>query len=58
MVVMKQLIHNLRFGYVDIKSLTRDEILGVLDYCLPADVIQLCQQEITRRRNLNLEKQK
>jgi phage host-nuclease inhibitor protein Gam len=49
-----QLIKDLRWGNVDIKTLTREEIMEITDYYAP-DVIALCHEEIKRRRNMNLD---
>jgi len=50
----KLVIHNLRYGYTDIKELTNKNIVNIMDYYLPEDVMQLCVDEIARRRKENL----
>lgn len=53
---MKEKIRKLRFGLLNINSLTDDEILEVMDYYVTPDVLELCQSEIFRRCESNLRK--
>lgn len=48
---MKKKINDLRFGLTDPITLEDSEIVTLLDYCLPGDVISLLFYEIKRRRN-------
>lgn len=50
------LIHDLRFGYTDIRSLSDKGIINLLDYYLPYGVNGLCLGEMKRRREANLSK--
>lgn len=52
---MKALIHDLRFGIVDPMTLTDTQIVKLLDYCLPSDVIGLLTHEVCRRRDDRIE---
>ena len=47
-------IHNLRFGYKDIADFNDRDIVALMDYNLPHDVMSLCFAEIGRRRYKNL----
>ncbi len=47
---MKEMIHDLRFGLIDIEVLSDDRIVELLDYCLPSDVFNLVLSDIHRRR--------
>ena len=51
---MKELIHNIRFGNKDIRSLTDKELEALLGYNLSQDVFELCYIEIRRRRDIKL----
>ena len=48
------LIHDLRFGYTNIRSLTDEGIINLLGYYLPYGVAGLCLGEMNRRRGVNL----
>ncbi len=47
-------IHNLRFGYKDIADYDDRDIVALMDYNLPHDVMSLCFAEIGCRRLKNL----
>ncbi len=53
----KKLIEDIRFGITGIESLSLPEIVELMDYCLPADVWDICQNEINRVRAKNLERE-
>ena len=53
---MKKKIQDIRFGWLDVKSMTDDEIVEIIEYCLPSDVLALIFGEIARRRGVRLEK--
>lgn len=53
----RKLIHKIQFGYSSIEILSDYEILELMDYCLPIDVIAICRTEICRRREINLRKE-
>lgn len=55
-MAMDLLIHRLRFGKVAVESLSDNQLLEVLDFNLPHDVMDLCLRDICRRRNINLDK--
>ncbi len=52
---MREILNEVRFGRIDIKSFSDDEIRLAIDFHLPPPVMQLCFNEIARRRNENLE---
>ncbi len=47
-------IHNLRFGYKNIEDYDDREIVVIMDYNLPHDIMAMCLGEISRRRAINL----
>lgn len=49
-------IHNLRFGYKNIEEFDDRDIVAIMGYNLPSDVMLLCLAEIKRRRCKNLAK--
>jgi hypothetical protein len=53
-MTMKEKIHAIRFGLTDVKTLSDDEIVEMLDYCLSPDVIGILSNEIHRRRTERL----
>lgn len=53
---MKQLIHDVRFGITALSELSNTELLELMDYNIPQDVIEMCFTEIRDRRQQNLKK--
>jgi len=54
-MTIKEKIHNLEWGSVDVRNLTAEEIEQIIDFCVPLAVMQLLCDEITRRREMRLE---
>jgi hypothetical protein len=54
-MTVKQKIHNLEWGYIDIRSLTAEEIEEITEYYVPESVTRLCFEEIKRRRDMRIE---
>lgn len=52
----KELITDIRFGFKETKSLTDGELVKLMDFNLPPDVLDLCLEEIRHRRNKRLSK--
>ncbi len=49
------IIHNLRFGYKNIKDFDDRDIVAIMDYNLPSDVMALCLAEIGDRKAKNVD---
>ncbi len=48
------LIRNVRFGRQDLRDFSDDEVVDLMDYNVPYDVMGLCLEEIKRRRDQGL----
>ncbi len=55
---MKQLIYDVRFGIRSLSELSNTELLELMDYFIPHDVMEMCFTEIRDRRQKNLKKEK
>lgn len=51
---MKQLIWDIRFGLKPISELSDTELVEMMDYNIPQDVMDMCFTEIRERRQKNL----
>ena len=47
---MRQILHDIRFGYRSVKSLVDTEIVEALEYNLSSDMFKIMNDEIDRRR--------
>ena len=53
-MTIKEKIHAIRFGNVNIKNLSDEDIIEIMDCYIPEDVAKICQDEIDRRREKRL----